>query len=137
MKQKCLLRDETDLFAQRLLRQRAQILAIDADAARRRIVEAQDERKNGALARAARADERVGFPGLDPQIQVGDGIGDSAGVAEATSSNSINPSQCRNSLASGASWTVGAESRIAKTSVVAWIDRCMRTCMLLRVLIGS
>ena len=30
VKQKCLLRDETDLFAQRLLRQAAQILAIDA-----------------------------------------------------------------------------------------------------------
>ena len=29
VKQKCLLRDETDLFAERLLRERAQILAID------------------------------------------------------------------------------------------------------------
>ncbi len=82
MKQKCLLRDETDLFAERLLRQRAQIVAIDAHAARGRIVEAQDEGENGALARTARADQRVGFAGLDPQIQVGHGIGDAAGVAK-------------------------------------------------------
>ena len=48
----------------------AQIVAVDPDRAGGRIVKPQDERENGALARAARADERVGFAGLDPQVQV-------------------------------------------------------------------
>ncbi len=65
VKQEGFLRDETDLFAQRFLGQAAQILAIDADRARGRIIEPQDEGQNRALARAARADERIGFAGLD------------------------------------------------------------------------
>ena len=109
MKQKCLLRNETDLFAERLLLEGPQILAIDAHAARGRIVKAQNEGENGALARAARANERVGFPGLDPQIQVGHGIGDAAGVAKGRVIELDQPlAVAAIRCASGASCTVGA-----------------------------
>src|SRR5205823_5795728 len=47
VKQKCVLGDKTNLFSQRLLRERAQIAAIDPDAARDRIVQAQNQRQNG------------------------------------------------------------------------------------------
>ena len=70
VKQKRLLRDEPDLFAQRFLRHRAQIAAVDSYSAGSRIVETQDQRKNRALSRAARADERIGFSGLDLQIEI-------------------------------------------------------------------
>ena len=85
----------------------AQILAIDPDRAGRRIIEAQDKGKNGALARAARADQRVSFSGLDPKIQIFHRIGDAAGVAERDVLEIDQPSRMRKSFGVGRSCTVG------------------------------
>ena len=61
VKQKGILRNQSDLFAKRYLRQSAQIMAVDPHYARGRIVKPKNERKNGALTRAAGPDQGVSF----------------------------------------------------------------------------
>ena len=73
VKQKRVLRDDRDVFAQRLLRHLAKVVSVDADDATRRIVETQNQREHRAFARAALADERVGFARLDAQFDVAHG----------------------------------------------------------------
>ncbi len=69
VKQERVLRTNPICVAQRLLRQRPQ------DRGRRSVTtprldrKAQNERKDGALARTARADEGVTLPRLDPQVE--------------------------------------------------------------------
>ena len=65
VKQEGVLRDQSDLRAQRKLGQRPQILAVDPHHAGGRIVKTQNERKDGALARAACAHEGKTLAGLD------------------------------------------------------------------------
>ena len=120
VKQKSFLRDEADLFPQRFLRERAQIASIDPNDAAGRIVKAQDEGKNGALARAARADEGVSFAGLDLEVEVLECVCHSAGVAESDVIELERPLRVRESRARRvASCTVGSESRMRKISIVA------------------
>src|SRR2546428_3808917 len=69
VKQKCLLRHEPDLLAHRFLGERAQIAAVDLNRPAGRIVQAQNERKNGAFSSATRTDEGVSLARLDLQIQ--------------------------------------------------------------------
>ena len=78
VKQKGLLRDEADLFAQRsagVIARRSRPSMSEGAAGG--IVKPQDERKDRALARAARADERVAFAGLDLQAEVFERVLDS------------------------------------------------------------
>jgi hypothetical protein len=53
VKEKGVLRNEPDVFAKRALRQRTQIVPVDPHDSSRRIVETQDEGKNGALPSSA------------------------------------------------------------------------------------
>src|SRR4030095_10637982 len=58
------------VFAERTLRQRTQIVPVNSHGTGRRIVETQDEGKNGALASSARADQRVTSPRLDLKAEI-------------------------------------------------------------------
>ena len=82
VKQECFLRDESDLVSERVLRQAAQVVTINSDRAGRRIIKAQEKRKNGALSRTARADQRVTLSGFDTKVQILDRIADAARVTE-------------------------------------------------------
>ena len=64
------LRYERDRAAQLAERRRAQVGAVQRDAAGLRIVETQQQLEHGALAGAARADERDGFAGLDREREI-------------------------------------------------------------------
>src|SRR5438270_355045 len=82
VKQKRLLGNETDLLAQRSLRQSAQIMTIDSHCARCRIVEPKNERENRALTGAAGTDERITFTRLNAESDVAECVDGRAGVAE-------------------------------------------------------
>ena len=62
VEEKRILADDADMLPQRLLREGADVLPIEADGAAVRIVKAEEERKHRAFARAAGPDQRVGFP---------------------------------------------------------------------------
>src|SRR5262249_30805579 len=72
IEEKTLLEYHTDLGAQRFLSRVAQVFAIEAHRARRRIVETHEEIQYRALARAALADQRDGFARPDLEIEPGE-----------------------------------------------------------------
>src|SRR5581483_4691383 len=70
-----LLRDDADRAVQRLERELADVVAIDADAAFGRVVEAGEEVRQGGLAGARWADEGGDAAGRDLQGDVVEGAG--------------------------------------------------------------
>src|SRR4029079_18187136 len=85
VKQEGILRDEPDLLAERALGQGTQIVSIDPDDSGCWIVETQDERKNGALAGSAGADQRITLTRLDSQVEISHCVLFSAAVAKGDS----------------------------------------------------
>ena len=73
--QEALLGDDPELAAQRRLRDRAQVVAVDEHGAVGRVVEARDELGDRRLACAGRADERDGLAGRHGQRDVTHGVG--------------------------------------------------------------
>ncbi len=65
-----LLRDLRDLAAQRAEGELAHVVAVDEDASGSHVEEARDEIDEGGFARAAGADEREHFAGMDIEIDV-------------------------------------------------------------------
>ncbi len=82
VKKESLLRDEPDLLAERALCDFAQVMAVDPQRTLVRIVEPEKEREDGALARAARTDQRVAFARLDREVDALDRFVDRALVME-------------------------------------------------------
>ena len=74
VKQECLLCDEADLRAQRFLGNGAQVAAIDLYHSGGRIVQAQDERENRALASATRSNQGIAFSRFDSEVQIADRV---------------------------------------------------------------
>jgi len=64
------LRDDADVFAQRIMRDATEVVSVEAESATLRVVEAEDERKHGALAGTAGADEGDALAGGDAQTDV-------------------------------------------------------------------
>src|SRR6185437_16324090 len=66
-----LLRDDADLPPQPFRIELAEIAAVEPQNAAARIVESREERRDGALSRARRADDRDDLARLDAQIEIG------------------------------------------------------------------
>jgi len=82
VKQKRFLRDQADLFPQRSLGKCSQIVAINPHRTGGRIVQAEQERQNGGLARAAGPDQGIRFAGINLQVQGLHGVGHARGITK-------------------------------------------------------
>src|SRR5579884_3512501 len=70
VEQHSFLKHQADLLAQRVLRETPDILPIDFNHARYRLIEARNQTDERALARARPADQSSQLPGLNPQVDV-------------------------------------------------------------------
>ena len=81
--QRRLLERESDLRAQAAQRDVAQVVPVEAHRAGRRVVEAGEQRRDGRLAGAGRADERERLAGVDLEVDAAQDRPLAAGVGEA------------------------------------------------------